>query len=60
MIRTDDLVKWARDHAINDSLSCLGGWIRSSELMELAKAVADADPFDYRPKSERGTNGRVG
>ena len=58
MIRADDLVKWTRDHAINDSMACLGGWIRAKELLELAEAVAEADPFDYRPKNERKIDGR--
>lgn len=50
MIRADDLVQWVRSHAINDSLFCLGGWIRGSDLLSLAYEVVGKEPFDYRPQ----------
>ena len=57
MIRADDLVQWVRSHAINDSLFCLGGWIRGSDLLNLAYEVVGKEPFDYRPPSSRAEEG---
>lgn len=53
MIRADDLVRWVRSNAINDSIFCLGGWIRGSDLLNLAYEVVGKEPFDYRPQFGR-------
>ncbi len=47
MIRTDDLILWAREHAVGHSIAYVNGWVRGDDLRLLAAAVTDREPFDY-------------
>lgn len=46
MIKADDLVHWLRQHAVGRSITVPNGWVRGSELMQLAQAVLEKEPFD--------------
>ena len=47
MISVSDLISWSTEHAIGRSTSYPKGWIRASDLMELAKAVELIHPLEF-------------
>lgn len=53
MIKTIDLIAWARDNAVRRTLNNPEGWIISADLEAVAEAVRDHEPFDYNPPRSR-------
>lgn len=49
MIKTTELIRWAKENATGCSASYPAGWIRGDDLECLAKAVMRREPFDYAP-----------
>ena len=49
MIKVDDLIRWAAAHARGKTLKVLNGFIKGSDLLDLASAVQEREPFDYIP-----------
>lgn len=39
MVRTDDLIRWAKENAVDCSINNVNGWISADKLLELAKAA---------------------
>ena len=54
MIKTTDLIQWAKDHSVSCSLQYPYGWIRGDDLISLAQTVKGAEPFVYSPSPMRG------
>ena len=52
MIRADHLIRWVNEHAVGASITVVEGWIRGSDLMDLAKEVSDREPFEFQPKTK--------
>lgn len=53
MIKTDDLVRYLREHAIGRSITVPNGWIRGSDLEQLARMVLEKEPFDCMLPAEK-------
>ena len=50
MIKVEDLMKWANEHAIGRSPSVMKGWIKSDDLFRLAHDVENTFPnYIYQP-----------
>lgn len=49
MIKTMDLIQWAKQNAVGCSASYPAGWIKGEDLEKLARAVIKREPFDYSP-----------
>lgn len=47
MISVSDLIAWSAEHAIGRSASFPKGWIRASDLMQLAKMVELVHPLEF-------------
>lgn len=56
MVRTDDLIRWAKENAVDCSINNVNGWISADKLLELAKAAKDLEPFVYFPVIKRNEN----
>lgn len=53
MIKADDLIHWIRSHATGCSITVPNGWIRGSDLSEIAQEVLEKEPFDCLLPVER-------
>lgn len=49
MIKTVDLIEWAKERAVGKSLNCPFGYIPGEELLTLANQVIRAEPFVHAP-----------
>jgi len=56
MVRTDDLIRWAKENAVDCSLNYVNGWISADKLLELAQAAKDLEPFVYFPVIKNDEN----
>lgn len=53
MIKTVDLIEWAKEHAVGKSLNCPYGFIHGDELLTLANQIIRAEPLVHSPKRIR-------
>lgn len=49
MIRVNDLIEWAKKHAIGRSVSYPDGWVDGIDLITLGEEVVQQAPFPYKP-----------